>query len=142
MYTSVENTSLALIDFPPDPKNNLKRFRRGPGNNPKVLAKAVKHLEEGTSGTKGASKEWKRLKELGVIKVASAAESVVLAAKPEGPAVPHNLVDRSAPAALAIIKVTSDAEVLQMWAKAERRPQIAKAIEERLVELSGTSPAG
>jgi hypothetical protein len=140
----VENTLKAPQDFPPDRKNGIPRLYLVPGGN-NVSAAVVQALTTG-KGPKGAdvkrglTKDWRRKLDRGAIKVHSAAESAVLTKKAPGPDHPANLAEYGAEAAVSIVKVTSDADVLDLWRAAEPRKTVQRAIETRLVELGNREP--
>lgn len=110
------------------------RFDLRPGGN--NLAKAlVDALEKGAHPKRGVNRQWSKLREAGVVVVHGPKESAILVRQPEGPGAPPNLHDRNTAQALAIVKVTSAVEVLELWAKAERRAPVKRAIEDRLATL-------
>lgn len=130
----VDNKEPRLRLFPADRVAKVPAIRLGPGGN-NVPASAVAALEAGKA-KRGACAGWAKAKASGAIVVHSLADSAVLTKRPEGVTAPSSLKDRNTKAALAIVKVTSDVEVLAMWAgKESHRPKVAEAIAARLAEL-------
>jgi hypothetical protein len=136
-HIRVENTGDALICFPNQKqaagRARVGAFRLVPGGN-NVPRSIVEAFEAGKV-MDGPKVMWGRYKDSGKIKVASVTESAALTKQPEGPEAPSNLHDRTPAAALAIVKITSDAAVLKLWAAAEQRGPVQGAIRSRLTEL-------
>lgn len=137
--TRVENTLNAPQDFPPDRANGIPRLYLVPGGN-NVPTSVIQALTTG-KGPKGQDvkrglvKDWRRKCDRGDLKVYGAEESAVLTKKAPGPDHPPTLAGFGAEAAISIVNVTSDPEVLDLWRAAEPRKTVSKAIEARLVSL-------
>jgi hypothetical protein len=142
--TRVENTLKAPQDFPPDRKNGIPRLYLVPGGNnvPTAVVQALTSGKgpKGVDVRRGLAKDWRRKVDRGDVKVFSAEESAVLTKKAPGPDHPRTLAEYGAEAAASIVKVTSDAEVLDLWRASEPRKTVQRAIETRLVELGKAAP--
>lgn len=130
----VTNHSDAPRNFPADPVSKIEKFVLAPGGN-NVPAHVVRTLEAKEAKVRGLQAEWTKLRASGVIEVASAQDSEILTRKPEGADAPASLVGRATKAAIAIVRVTSDVDVLQMWARKETRDKVKDAIAGRLAVL-------
>lgn len=141
--TRITNTLDAPQDLPPDNKNKIPRLYLAPGGN-NVATSVVQMLLSGKGPggdvKRGLVKDFRRKLDRGDLKIHTPEESAVLTKKAPGPDSPPNLAGYSAEQAVSIVKVTSDAEVLDLWRAAEPRKTVHRAIETRLVELGRTLP--
>lgn len=135
----VDYNGANLREFPVDKKAKIPALRLVPGGN-NVSAAVVAALDAGKASKRGINRDWRKARDKGAIVVHSEEASKVLVNQPEGPDHPATLAEYSAEAADAIVRVTSDRGVLELWGQSEPRKTVQRAIQNRLVELGAALP--